>query len=392
MYPSATVVRLALSQALYLSAVSVGLTLTGIVGQMLAPDKALATIPYALIAVATAVVTTPLSLAMGRWGRRPWFLFGAAAGACGGAVSALAILRGDFWLFCLGNALMGVYQASTQYYRYAVADAVPAASRPRAIAWVMAGGVIAAVAGPWIGAEARDWFAPVSFAGSYAAVTLLSLVALALLVGLDLPRPSAAEIAGDVRPLPEIARQPAFVAALANSALGYAVMIFVMTATPLAALACALSVDQAASIIQWHLVGMFAPSFLAGPLIGRIGVTRVLLLGSGLIAMGAGIALSGIALEHFWLSLFLNGVGWNFLYVGGTTLMTAVPRPAERARVQGIAEFITFGVTAAGSLAAGIAWQALGWQAVNLIALGLLAPTVAATLWHGAAARRTVSV
>lgn len=391
MYPSATVVRLALSQALYLSASSVGLTLTGIVGQMLAPDKSLATIPYALIAVATALVTTPLSLAMGRWGRRPWFLAGAAAGACGGAVSAFAVLRGDFWLFCVGNALMGVYQASTQYYRYAVADAVPTEARPRAIAWVMAGGVIAAVAGPWIGASTRDWFAPMAFAGSYAAVSFLSVGALALLVGLDLPRPTAAEVAGERRHWPEIALDPAFVAALANSALGFAVMIFVMTATPLAALACALSVDQAASIIQWHLVGMFAPAFLAGPLIARIGVTRVLLLGAGLIAIGAIIALSGIALEQFWLSLFLNGIGWNFLYVGGTSLMTTVPRPVERARVQGTAEFVIFGMTAAGSLAAGMAYQELGWQAVNLIALGLLVPTMAATLWHGLAARRAVA-
>jgi MFS family permease len=256
----------------------------------------------------------------------------------------------------------------------------------------MAGGVIAAVAGPWIGAVARDWFAPVAFAGSYAAVSVLSLGALALLIGLDLPRPVAAEVKGERRPWPEIARQPAFVAALANSALGYAVMIFVMTATPLAALACALSVDQAASIIQWHLVGMFAPAFLAGPLIGRIGVTRVMLLGTGLIAVGACIALSGLALEQFWLSLFLNGIGWNFLYVGGTTLMTTVPRPAERARVQGTGEFIIFGATAAGSLAAGVAYQSLGWQAVNLIALGLLIPTVAATLWHGLEARRAVAV
>lgn len=391
MYPSATAIRLALSQALYLSASSVGLTLTGIVGQMLAPDKAFATIPYALITVATAMVTSPLSLAMGRWGRRPWFLAGALAGACGGTVSAFAVLRGDFWLFCLGNALMGVYQASSQYYRYAVADSVPAEARPRAIAWVMAGGVIAAVAGPWIGAEARDWFAPVAFAGSYAAVSLLALGALALLAGLELPRPTQADVAGERRSWSVVARQPAFVAALANSALGYAVMIFVMTATPLAALACALSVGQAASIIQWHLVGMFAPAFLAGPLIARLGVTRVLLLGAGLIAAGASIALSGEALEHFWLSLFLNGIGWNFLYVGGTTLMTTVPRPAERARVQGMAEFIIFGVTAAGSLAAGIAYQALGWQAVNLIALGLLVPAVAATLWHGWAARSAMA-
>ncbi|MBN9526683.1 MAG: hypothetical protein J0H82_10785 [Alphaproteobacteria bacterium] len=178
-----------------------------IVGQMLASGKALATIPYALIAVATALVTSPLSLAMGRWRRRSWFMAGAPAGASGGAVSALAVLRGDFWLFCPGNALTGVDQASSQYYRYAVADSVPVEGRPRAIAWVMAGGVIAAVAGPWIGGEARDWFTPVAFTGSYAAVSLLSQGARGLLVGLELPRPTRAEVAGERRSWSVVARQ-----------------------------------------------------------------------------------------------------------------------------------------------------------------------------------------
>ncbi len=259
---------LAICQGLYTAAVSIDLTLTALTGHMLAPDKSLATLPFALITVAGAVVTWFASLLMQRIGRRGGFALGALAGTAGGLVSLWAVFHDDFWVFCAGTALVGVYQAFAQFYRLAAADGVAAADKSRAVSTVLAGGVIAAIAGPALAAWSKDLFPPVLFAGAYLMVAVLGAISVVLIVALYRDTQVQAAASGPVdtrpaRPLGEIARQPIFIAALANNVVGSVSMMFVMTAAPLAAVACSHSIDDGAGIMQWHLVGMYAPALFA---------------------------------------------------------------------------------------------------------------------------------
>jgi len=382
------VVILALCQALYLSASSIQVALSGLVGAMLAPDKLLATLPFSLITVMTASTTIPASFVMARLGRRAGFVLGALIGGTGGAISSIAIFRQSFIAFCIGNALMGCFQAVAQYYRFAAADAAEPAFKSRAVSWVMAGGVAAALLGPGIAGFSKDLFAPITFAGSYLAIVVLAALSILLLSRLSIPRPAAPAPGQGGRKLAVIARQPAFIAAVANGVLGYATMVFVMSATPLAAVACGHSSDDAIGIIRMHLIGMFAPSFVTGSLIARFGVTRVLLAGAGMLLASALAALSGLALYNFWAALALLGVGWNFLYVGGTTLLTAAYRPEERAKTQAANEFLTFGVVAVASFASGGVMARIGWNAINYATFPLLLIAAATTLWYATVSRR----
>jgi len=382
------VVILALCQALYLSASSIQVALSGLVGAMLAPDKLLATLPFSLITVMTASTTIPASFVMARLGRRAGFVLGALIGGTGGAISSIAIFRQSFIAFCIGNALMGCFQAVAQYYRFAAADAAEPAFKSRAVSWVMAGGVAAALLGPGIAGFSKDLFAPITFAGSYLAIVVLAALSILLLSRLSIPRPAAPAPGQGGRKLAVIARQPAFIAAVANGVLGYATMVFVMSATPLAAVACGHSSDDAIGIIRMHLLGMFAPSFVTGSLIARFGVTRVLLAGAGMLLASALAALSGLALYNFWAALALLGVGWNFLYVGGTTLLTAAYRPEERAKTQAANEFLTFGVVAVASFASGGVMARIGWNAINYATVPLLLIAAATTLWYATVSRR----
>ncbi len=382
------VVILALCQALYLSASSIQVALSGLVGAMLAPDKLLATLPFSLITVMTASTTIPASFVMARLGRRAGFVLGALIGGTGGAISSIAIFRQSFIAFCIGNALMGCFQAVAQYYRFAAADAAEPAFKSRAVSWVMAGGVAAALLGPGIAGFSKDLFAPITFAGSYLAIVVLAALSILLLSRLSIPRPAAPAPGQGGRKLAVIARQPAFIAAVANGVLGYATMVFVMSATPLAAVACGHSSDDAIGIIRMHLIGMFAPSFVTGSLIARFGVTRVLLAGAGMLLASALAALSGLALYNFWAALALLGVGWNFLYVGGTTLLTSAYRPEERAKTQAANEFLTFGVVAVASFASGGVMARIGWNAINYATFPLLLIAAATTLWYATVSRR----
>ncbi len=378
---------LALCQALYTSSVSIDLTLTGLVGYTLADDKALATLPFSLITVAAALTTIFASFLMARIGRRAGFALGAAVGAAGGAISVHAIFAHSFWLFCCGTATVGVFQAFAQYYRLAAADAVDTQSKSRAISTVLTGGVVAAVLGPALAAWSRDWLAPVTFAGSYALVTLLGLASMALvLVGYRNAAPAAEPRApaqadeGRARPLAQIVTQPIFMAALANNAIGYMVMMFVMTATPIAAVACGHTIGDGARIIQWHLVGMFAPSFFAARLIARFGVLRVIGAGIALSAACGAIALTATDLPYFYAALACLGVGWNFMFVGGTTLLSQAYRANERAKTQATSEFTTFACTALASLTAGQLLARFGWAVVNAAIFPALAVAACATL------------
>ncbi|WP_445656919.1 MFS transporter [Achromobacter sp. NCFB-sbj8-Ac1-l] len=385
---------LAICQGLFIAAISIDLTLTALTGHMLAPNKALSTLPFALITVAGAVVTWFASLLMQRIGRRNGFALGALAGAAGGGISVWAVFHSDFWAFCAGTALVGVFQAFAQYYRLAAADAVEPAAKTRAISVVMAGGVIAAIAGPALANWSRDLFAPVTFAGAYLMVALLALLSAVLLWAFyrDIEAPGHA---GDTqaglpaRPLREVARQPIFVAALANNVVGSVSMMFIMTAAPLAAVACSHTIGDGAGIMQWHLVGMYAPALFAGSLIQRFGLARILWAGMLLNIASALIAMGSPSLPAFYAALFCLGVGWNFMFVGGTTLLAQSYRPAERARAQGAAEMLRYAATALATLAAGPALDTFGWEALNAAMLPVvLAAGLMTWYWARGAARQ----
>lgn len=382
------VLILSVAQALYLSAVSVIFTFSGLVGATLAPTPSLATLPVALITVVTAVTTIPASILMARIGRRAGFQIGAFAGAAGAGLAAWGIVRNDFALFCFGNALMGVFQASAMYYRFAAADLAAPAFRSKAVSWVLAGGVAAALIGPEIAARTRGLAPAAEYMGAYLAAALLALLSIVVLAALRAPPPAvAANDDARGRSLLTIMRQPVFLVAALNAAVAYMVMSFVMTASPLAVVAAGHGVDAAAGVTRWHLVGMFAPSFITGGLIARFGVLRILVAGAVLLVASLTIALSGSALPAFHASLLLLGIGWNFLFIGGTTLLTEAYAPAERARTQAANEFLVFGTTALATLAAGVVQTGHGWATVNIVTFPLLLLASIATVWFSARRR-----
>ncbi|ALM82749.1 MFS transporter [Bordetella sp. N] len=382
---------LALAQGLFTASIAVDLTLTGLTGYQLAPDKSLATLPFALITVAAAVVTLFASLLMQRVGRRWGFVIGALTCGIGGLISVWAVIHEDFWLFCLGTAGVGVFQAFAQYYRLAAADAVAESQKARVISLVMTGGVIAAILGPALAAWSRDLM-PTVFAGSYLMVALLGFLS-ALLLGIgyrDIPLAVVPKHEAELpqRPVATVLRQPISLAALANNAIGGVVMMFTMTAAPLAAVACHHTIDDGANIIQWHLVGMYAPSFFAGRLIKRFGLPAVLFAGMALSALCGIVAVASTSLPSFYVALLCLGIGWNFMYVGGTTLLASSHRPSERARVQGTAELIRYILTAAATLGAGPVFEHFGWTNLNLITFPMLILAAALTLLWVRADRR----
>ena len=380
---------LASAQGLFTAALAVDLTLTGLTGYQLDPDKSLATLPFAMITVAGALSTLFASLLMKRIGRKWGFVTGALFCAVGGGISVWSVFHADFWLFCLGTASVGVFQAFAQYYRLAAADSVETDRKARAISLVLGGGVIAAILGPALAAWSKNLF-PVLFAGSYLMVAILGAASACLLaVGYrDIDRQGGAAEAGGqpVRRLRTVFRQPISLAALANNVIGGVVMMFVMTAAPLAAVANHHSIDDGANIIQWHLVGMYAPSFFAGRLISRFGMPSVLFAGMALSAACAVIAAVSVSLPAFYVALLCLGIGWNFMFVGGTTLLASSHTPAERARVQGVAELIRYTLTAAATLGAGPVLERFGWVALNAAIFPLLAlAAVMTAVWVRAA-------
>ncbi|MCL4798955.1 MAG: MFS transporter [Burkholderiales bacterium] len=374
------VLILAAAQALVHSASVLAMALGALVGGHLAADKALATLPIAAMVVGTALTALPAALFMRRVGRRAGFMTGAAIGLAGSLTAAFAVYAGSFALFVFGHALLGGYQGFTNYYRFAAGEAAAEDFRSRAISWVIAGGVVAAVVGPQLASTTRDLLAPHAFVGSYLAQGALTLLALAVLVRLRMPAAVEAAAHGPVRPLREIARQPTFLVALGGAAVAYAVMILVMTATPVAVVGCGLPLADAFQVIQWHVLGMFVPSFFTGALIARYGAPRIMAAGFALLAGHVAIALSGVGFMHFASGLVLLGVGWNFAYVGGTTLLTTAYRPVERHRAQAVNDFAVFGSVALASLSSGWLYHAFDWQTLNLAALPFLGAALAATL------------
>jgi MFS family permease len=383
---------LAVCQGLFICAISIDLTLTALTGYQLAPNKALATLPFASITVVGAVVTLFASLLMQRFGRRFGFVLGASIGACGGMISVWSIFHHRFWIFCLGTSAVGAYQAFAQYYRLAAADSVPPVAQSQAISTVLTGGVIAAVLGPALAAWSKGIFPKAFFAGSYLMVAILGAISVAVLLALyreAAPHQSETHAIETLpaRPLATIIRQPIFVASLANTVAGSVVMMFIMTAVPLAAIASRHSIDDGANIIQWHLVGMYVPSFVVGHLIQRFGVSRIAYAGTLLSALCAVIAMVSVSLVAFYFALLCLGVGWNLMFVSGTTLLTQSHRPAERGKTQGIAEFLRYAATA---VAAGPLLEIYGWSKLNAAIVPIVIFCAIVTLWWALSARRVL--
>lgn len=361
---------LVVSQTLFMVATITVMTLSGVVGQQLSPNPAYATLPIAIMMLGTVTSTLPASLFMKRVGRRLGFIVGASVGGIGGGLVSMAgIAAGAFWLFCVGNLLLGLYQGFAMYYRFAAADVASPGFRSKAISLVMAGGVVAAFLGPWNASATLGWVPDVPSGGPYLVIALLALVAIGLLTQLKVP-PSGEPQPGDVsRPMAHIARQPRFVVAVVAGAIGYGVMVLVMTATPLAMRAQGFEMSQVAFIMQWHVLGMYAPSFFTGSLIARFGVERILTAGVVILLATVVVTNLGMSLAHFWVGLVLLGVGWNFLFVGGSALLASVHSETERGKVQGVNDLIIFSLVAIGSLMSGQLLHRLGWETLNILML-----------------------
>jgi MFS family permease len=356
-------------------------SLGGLVGQALASNKELATLPVSLLNLGLALGTIPAAMLMRKSGRRIGYIVGAGLGLFGGCIAALGIASYSFVLFCIGTLIIGSYGSFNQSYRFAATDAASEAFKPRAISWVMTGGLVAGVVGPQTVIWTRDLVQAAPFAGAFlgqAALAFLSMIAVSFLR--PAPVSIASTTAGGGRPLLEIVRQPRFIVAAVTGLVSYSLMTFMMTAAPLAMIGCGHSVGAAALGIQWHILAMFGPSFFTGRLIARFGKGRVTGAGLVLIALSAVIGLSGITVAHFWTTLILLGLGWNFGFIGATALVTDCYRPEERAKVQAANDFLIFGSVALASFSSGKLLSAGGWESVNwlvfppvVIALVLLA-------------------
>lgn len=382
---------LATLQALLFTNNSTAIALNGLVGYALAENKALATLPVTGWVVGAALTTYLASMLMRRIGRRAGFTVGTCIGIIGASLACTAIYIGNFWLFCAGTVIFGVYNAFGQYYRFAAADAAPAEFKSRAISLVLAGGLVGGIIGPATSQWTKDLL-PVAYLGAYLTLIGFLFVVLIVLRLLDIPTPPPAVQRETGRTLSQLAAQPAFIVAVLAGAIGYGVMNLLMTATPLAMDICGHSYGAAANVISWHVIGMFAPSFYTGSLIKRFGVLRILLAGVALMLVCIAIALAGIAVANFWLALLLLGVGWNFLYIGGTTLLTETYRPAEQAKAQGANDMLIFVTMALSSFSSGMLLEANGWQTLNYLAVPFVIAVGFAVLWLMALRRRTPSL
>jgi MFS family permease len=380
------VLLLTLCQALAMTSNNILAITASLVGYSLLVDKSWATLPTALQLTGTMLAIIPASLLMSRLGRRAGFTIGGTIGASGAALAALAIFRASFPLFCLGTSLLGAYSGFAAYYRFAAADAADPAFRGKAISLVLAGGVAAALFGPEMAKWSRGLFDPVLFAGCYVLIFGFCIVAIALLQLIEIPRVVAAREAA-ARSLGAIMRQPSFLLAAGAGMTAYGTMSLLMTATPLAMVACDLRFEDAAFVIQFHALGMYAPSFVTGHLIAGFGAVRVMLCGVALFVACAATALSGVALSHFWVALLLLGIGWNFLFVGSTTLLTSTYTPAEKAKTQAANDFLVFGTVAMSSFSSGVLLNRLGWSALATIVLGLAAIILVLLLLHRRSSR-----
>jgi MFS family permease len=383
---------LSAAQAIGGAMTSITIATGGLAGfYLLGDDKSLSTLPITTMVLGTACGTVPAALLM-RWiGRRGGFLIGAGIGAIGGLSACLAVLSGHFLLFCLATWVTGFSAAFVQQYRFAAADTASVGFRPKAISWVLAGGVLAGIIGPQSIILTRDLFSPVQFAGGFAAQAVLCVLAMGILGFVSIPKPSIRKGASGGRPLLTILREPRIAIAILCAVSSFALMSLVMTAAPLAMVQCGLSQDDAALGIQWHVIAMFGPSFFTGSLVARFGRESITSIGLSLLLAAGIVALLGITVAHFWLALILLGLGWNFGFIGATSMLTDAQRPEERARVQAANDFCVFGVVAMASFSSGKILNGAGWEMVNWMLFPAVGLTIAALAWLTLTGRHRLS-
>jgi MFS family permease len=389
-YDAATGDRLAKRNALVLAtgtalagANNTVIVATGsILGSMLAPDKSLATVPISTMVLGIWAGTLPLGFLAKRYGRRTAYASGAACGAIAGLIGYLAILQANFALYLLATFCGGLYASSHMSYRFGAADTASQEFKPKAVSWVMAGGLFAAILGPQLVIFTKDLMPPFLFAASYIGQGVFAVIAgVVILLLFRAPQRDVAATAVVGRPLRHIACEKRFIVAVACGVASYALMNLMMTAAPLAMVDCGHSVANATLGIQWHVFAMYAPSFFTGSLILRFGVARVTAAGLILLALAAAVGLSGITVAHFWSALILLGIGWNLSFVGATTMVTDCHRPAERNKVQAFNDFLIFGSMAAGSFVSGAMLAHFGWYLVNLVMFPVVAVAGAMLIW-----------
>jgi MFS family permease len=375
------------AQAILGAQMSANFIVGGLAGQMLAPNPCLATLPITMLVVGSMLTATPLSAFMQRFGRRPGFVLGAAGGMAGAAVSAAGLYTGSFTLFLLGALLTGIYMSAQNFYRFAAADTASDSFRPKAISWVMAGGLLSAFVGPQM-VNLTEQGMVIPFLGTYLAVIVLNAVGVFLFAFLDIPIPAPPAI-GDApgRSRREMLRDPRIAVAVICGTVSYALMNLVMTSSPLAVVGCGFQVSDASNIVSAHVIAMYLPSFFTGYVIVAIGVERVVGLGLFILACAGAVALSGVELHQFYISLVLLGIGWNFGFIGATTMLAGAHRPEERGRAQGMNDLLVFaGVTLASLSSGGLMNCAggsvqAGWNMVNLAMLPFLVLAGGALIW-----------
>lgn len=362
-YSRSNIVRLTVAQALSGANAVVVYATGAIVGNTLSPSHALATLPISIFVIGMAACSLPAGAIAQRYGRRTAFMVGTGCGILVGLLSALAVVQGLFWLFCVATFFGGAYAAAVLSFRFAAADCVPLSQRPRALSLVMAGGIIAGVIGPQLVTHSMNLWAPYTFAGTFMAQAAVAALSASILIGVRLPKPVGEEAANG-RPISEIARQPEFLTAAGCGVVSYLLMNFLMTSAPLAMRMCGHSQESSNLGIQWHVIAMYAPSFFTGSLITRFGAHRVVMAGLVLTGLSVVVGLLGVDIAHFWLTLILLGVGWNFGFIGASALVLECHRPEEKNRVQSFNDFIVFGAVAFGSFLSGGLLTAYGWNTV----------------------------
>jgi len=384
-------VVLAVAQALAGGNNTVIVATGGIAGAMLAPNPALATLPISLMVLGMWLGTLPVGMLAKAFGRRVALQVGSAFGAIAGLISCLAMLQGSFLLLLLGTLCGGFYAAAHVSYRFAAADTASVQFRPKAVAWVLAGGIFAGVLGPQLVILTKDIWPAYLFAGTYLAQTACAIVAGLVLMFVKIPLPPATRSFTEGRPLPEIVRKPRFIVAAACGLASYAMMNLMMTSAPLAMVMCNHSVGDAALGIQWHVIGMYAPSFFTGALIIRFGLRAMIAVGLALIVAAASVGLLGTALWNFWLALALLGIGWNFTFISATTLVTECHFAWERNKVQAFNDFLVFGSMAIASFSSGALLSRVGWTGVNEVVFPIVVGAALLLAW-GTFARRPAPV
>lgn len=382
------VIVLVFAQAVLGAQMPIAFVLGGLSGQYLSPDPCLATLPISLIVLGSMLTAPVMSNIMQSRGRRTGFVIGATGGAVGAALCTLGLYLGSFPVFLLGSLCTGIYMCAQGFYRFAATDTASDTFRPKAISYVMAGGLLSAIIGPQLVKFSGDWGDPIPFIGGYIAATMLNLVGVWIFTLLDIPKPAAVKPGADKgRSYLELLRTPKIAVAMICAMVSYSLMNLVMTSTPLAVVGCGFTTEHAADVVQAHVLAMFVPSFFTGHLIARFGAERIIAIGLTILGSAGLVALFGVEIERFYVVLILLGIGWNFGFIGGTAMLMSAHKPNERGRVQGMNDFLVFGMVTLASLSSGLLMNCSGgepqegWYSVNMAMIPFLLLAGVALAW-----------